>query len=316
MKKRLPFIVLLLILSCKSSNNSEAKSIIITSTELESAVTYLAADERQGRDTGSPGIAAAADYISNQFKTFGVKPYFQSYRDNFDLNGTEAFNVVGFLEGTDPTLKDEVIVLGAHYDHIGQGKAVAGDSIANGANDNAAGTSTVMAIAKYFAAKKSNKRSIIFALFSAEEKGLRGSKHLSESLQSSGLNLYTMVNFEMIGVPMKNKEYSAYITGFEMSNMAEKMNEYIGSDIIGFLPQAKEYRLFMRSDNYPFFNQFNVPCQTISTFDFTNYNYYHHVNDEPELMDYEHMASLINAIIPAVEQMSTTPTKEIAMYEQ
>lgn len=315
MKKLIPLFITLLIFNCKSTNKGESKSITITSTEVESAVTYLASDERQGRNTGSPGIAAAADYISNQFRSYDVKPYFETYRDNFDVNGKEAFNVVGYIEGTDPTLKNEVIILGAHYDHIGQGKTVDGDSIANGANDNAAGTSTVLAMAKYFGAKKNNKRSIVFALFSAEEMGLKGSKHLAEVLKTNNLDLYTMVNFEMIGVPMKTDSYSAYLTGYEMSNMAEKMNQYIGTNVIGFLPTAKKYGLFMRSDNYPFYNQFKVPCQTISTFDFTNYDYYHHVNDESELMDYDHMAKLINAVIPAIEKMSNTPTKEIAMYE-
>ncbi|MBO6606857.1 M28 family metallopeptidase [Psychroserpens sp.] len=315
MKKLIPFFILMLVFNCKSTDNGESKSITITSSEVESAVTYLAADERQGRNTGSPGITAAADYISNQLQSYGVNPYFETYRDNFDVNGLDAFNVVGYMEGSDPELKNEVIILGAHYDHIGQGNTVEGDSIANGANDNAAGTSTVLAMAKYFGAKKNNKRSIVFALFSAEEMGLKGSKHLAEALKADNLNLYTMVNFEMIGVPMKTDSYSAYLTGYEMSNMADKINEYAGSNIIGFLPTAKKYGLFRRSDNYPFFNQFKVPCQTISTFDFTNYDYYHHVDDESQLMDYEHMAKLINAVIPAIERMSNTPTKEIVMYE-
>ena len=316
MKKLFPILILFLIFNCKSTNKSDSKPITITSSEVESAVTFLASDERQGRNTGSPGIVAAANYIADQFKSFGVNPYFETYRDNFDVNGTEAFNVVGYIEGSDPTLKDEVIILGAHYDHIGLSKTVEGDSIANGANDNAAGTSTVLAMAKYFGAKKNNKRSMIFALFSAEEMGLKGSKHLSEVLKANNLDLYTMVNFEMIGVPMKGEDLKAYLTGFEMSNMADKMNEYIGSNVIRFLPTAKKYGLFRRSDNYPFFNQFKVPCQTISTFDFTNYDYYHHVDDESELMDYDHMAQLINTVIPAIEKMTNTPTKEIVMYEQ
>ena len=315
MKKLIPLFILLLIFSCKSTNKGESKSITITSSEVESSVTYLASDERQGRNTGSPGIEAAANYIAEQFRSAGVNSYFDDYRDNFDINGKQAFNVVGYIEGSDPILKNEVIILGAHYDHIGQGKTVAGDSIANGANDNAAGTSTVIAMAKYFGAKKNNKRSIVFALFSAEEMGLKGSKHLAEKLKANNLDLYTMVNFEMSGVPMKGDNLRAYLTGFEMSNMADKMNEYIGSNVIQFLPTAKKYGLFMRSDNYPFYDQFKVPCQTISTFDFTNYDYYHHVDDESELMDYDHMANLINAVIPAIEKMSNTPTKEIVIYE-
>jgi len=142
-----------------------------------------------------------------------------------------------------------------------------------------------------------------------------GSKHLAQKLKDENINLYAMVNFEMIGVPMIDRDYEAYLTGYDLSNMAEKMNEYTNSNLLGLLPKAKEFNLFKRSDNYPFYKEFNLPCQTISTFDFTNYLYYHHVDDEAEKMDYEHMANLINKIIPAIETMSNTPTKEIKMHE-
>ena len=114
---------------------------------------------------------------------------------------------------------------------------------------------------------------------------------------------------------MKDKDYEAYLTGYDLSNMAEKMNEYTNSNLLGLFPKAKEFNLFKRSDNLPFYKEFNLPCQTISTFDFTNYDYYHHVDDEAEKMDYEHMANLINKIIPAIETMSNTSTKEIKMNE-
>lgn len=287
----------------------------------------MASDELLGREAGSDGIEKAAVYLEKQMKANGVQPYFKTYRDTFEFQDTraakegeipktvKAFNVVGVVEGNDPKLKNEFILLGAHYDHIGFGKVVNGDSIANGANDNAAGTSAVLALANYFAKNKSNKRSIVFALFSSEEKGLLGSKHLAEKLKEEKFNLYAMVNFEMIGVPMKDRDYEAYLTGFEASNMADKINEYAGSKLLGFLPQAKEYQLFMRSDNYPFYEQFKLPAQTISTFDFTNYDYYHHVDDEAVLMDYEHMANLVTKMIPVIEKMSNTPTQDIKLYE-
>jgi len=154
---------------------------------------------------------------------------------------------------------------------------------------------------------------MLFILFSAEEKGLLGSEHISKVLKEKNIDLYTMINFEMIGVPLNNKEYTAYITGYEKSNMADKINEYTGSNLIGFLPKAKEFKLFSRSDNYPFFKEFNVPCQTISTFDFTNYDYYHHVDDEASKIDFEFMATFINNYLPAVATITNTPTKEIKL---
>jgi len=309
MKNILSIVVILLLVSCKSKN------IVITSDELRESVTYLASDELEGRDTGSEGIEKAAAFIAEKFKAYGVKPYFESYRDNYDAKGRAAFNVIGFVEGSDPTLKNEFIILGAHYDHIGFGKPVENDSIANGANDDASGTAAVLAMARYFAAKKNNKRSILFTLYSGEEMGLLGSKHLAGKLNEAGVNVYTMVNFEMIGVPMSDKDYDAYFTGFDLSNMAPKMNEYVGYNMLGLLPQAKEYQLFYRSDNYSFYQVYNKPCHAISTFDFTNFDYYHHVDDEADKMDYEFMASLVNKLIPAFETMSNTAESEIKMNE-
>ena len=286
---------------------------ITKAQEVEELMRFLASDDLKGRDTGTQGISDAAAFIENKFKSFGLKPFFKTYRDSFKVRDLEAFNVVGFIEGNDPNLKKEIIILGAHYDHIGFGKKVGIDSIANGANDNATGTTAVISLARHFSQKKNNKRSFIFALFSAEEKGLLGAKHLAKKLKDQNIDLYTMVNFEMLGVPMKDKDYEAYLTGYDLSNMAEKINEYTGTKLVGLLPKAQEFRLFMRSDNHAFYKEFALPSQTISTFDFTNFNHYHKVGDEVELMDFEHMAKLINHIAPALETMSNTPKKEIKM---
>ncbi len=317
MRKIIPLFILLLIFSCKSSVKTESKTITITNSELETMVTYLASDELQGRNTGSEGIEKAAIYLENQLKSYEVKPYFETYKDHFKVDSINVFNVVGVIEGNDPKLKNEYIIIGAHYDHIGISKKIMdNDSIANGANDNAAGTSSVIAMAKYFSAKKNNKRSLLFVLFSAEEKGLLGSKHLAEKLKAENINLYTMVNMEMIGVPFKDRDYVAFVTGYDKSNMAIKMNEYLGSHVIGFSDIAKKYNLFRQSDNYAFYKEFNLPCHTISSCDLSNYDYYHHVDDETDKLDYNHMASLINTIIPAIEKMSNSLTKEIVMYEE
>jgi len=309
------------VLACtgQTENNADPQVVEaeVSIDEVQNDLNYLASDELMGRKTGTAGIEDAAVFIEDKFKDFGVKAYFETYRDHFMINDVEGFNMVGYLEGTDPELKDEFIVIGAHYDHIGTAKAVDGDTIANGANDNAAGTVGVIQLAKYFAENGGNKRSIIFALFSGEEMGLKGSKHLAEKLKAQDLELYVMFNLEMIGVPMKAKGYKAYLTGFEKSNLAEKFNEYSeGEKVLGFLPQAQQMSLFQRSDNYPFYNAFKVPSQTVSTFDFSNYPYYHHVNDESEFLNAEFMASLIEDLIPGLVKMANTATQEIKMNEE
>lgn len=312
MKKIILLLVVLLVFSFTRTSNYNFE---VTSSQLEEMVTYLASDELEGRKTGTVGIDKAASFIQKHFQSYNVKPYFETYRDSFKIKDIDAFNVVGFIEGNDPNLKNEVIIIGAHYDHIGSSKKVGDDKIANGANDNAAGTSAVIAMAKYFSIKKNNKRSIMFALFSAEEMGLLGSKHLSKKLKAQNLDLYTMINFEMIGVPFQDRDYIAFASGYELSNMADKINEYTSSNLIGLSEKAKGFQLFKRSDNYTFYKDFKLPCQTISSCDLSNYDYYHHVDDEAEKMDYKHMANLINKIIPAIETMSNTPTKEIKMHE-
>ncbi len=283
---------------------------------------FLASDELQGRDTGSEGIEKAADFIEAVFVKNGVQPYFETYRDTISdfesyrdtISNFEkpAYNVIGVVEGNDPMLKKEYIIVGAHYDHLGIIGAENGDEIANGANDNASGTTTVLELARYFGNSKSNKRSIIFALFTAEEKGLVGSKHLAKKLKAQNLDLYTVLNYEMVGVPLVDQDYLMYLTGYEMSNLAEVANSYSSDGTYaGFFPKAKEFNLFRRSDNYPFHEVFNVPSQTLYTFDFTNFDYYHKVGDETSEMDYGHMANVINKSIPVIEGIANASSKEI-----
>ena len=309
--------VFAVLLSCKTKVNEVVKPVdyTVTSQEVKSMVSYLASDDLKGRDVGSKGIADAATYVEDKLKSYGATAYFDTYRDNFKVGDLDAFNVVGYLEGNDADLKNEFVLIGAHYDHIGQSKTVANDSIANGANDNAAGTSGVLALAKYFGAKKTNKRSLLFVTFSAEEKGLLGSKHLANRLKEANIDLYTMLNLEMIGVPFKDRDYQAFITGFDKSNLAETMNGYAGTKLIGFSDVAAKYSLFKRSDNYPFYEAFNVPSHTVSSCDLSNFDFYHHVDDEVDQLDYPFMTSLINNLAPVIEQITNASTKEIKLNE-
>lgn len=294
--------------------NSIPENIEISEANVSKILRNLSSDELRGRKTGSEEIAEAADYIVDILRKNGLKPYFETYRDSFTVNGITGYNIVGLKEGSDPELKDEFIVIGAHYDHVGTGTAVDNDSIFNGANDNASGTTAVLELAKFFA-DVDTKRSILFSLFSAEEMGLLGSEHLAKRLKEENLDLYLMLNIEMIGVPMEDKEYSAYLTGFEISDLGEIVNKYSGENLLGFLPQAKEYNLFNRSDNATFFQEFHVPAQTISTFDFTNFDYYHKVNDEFPLMNIPFMTELIEDLIPAIYKIANSEEREIKVFE-
>ena len=182
------------------------------------------------------------------------------------------------------------MLIGAHLDHIGV-KEQEGDSIYNGANDNATGSTAVLQIAR-FLSQKEWKQNVVFALFADEEKGLKGAYHLAERMKKEQVDLAYMVNFEMLGITLTTGANQVYMTGYNLSDMADKMNAF-SPNFVQFLPQAKEYNLFRRSDNYAFYEAFGVPTQTLSTFDFKNYGHYHKAGDEAEKMEVDNMNTVI-----------------------
>ena len=310
--KKLFLLATLALVSCKTTQSLQSAIYKVNPKEVSTTLHYLASDELEGRDTGSKGIEKAANYLEEILKKSNVKPYFSNYKDTLS-NIANAYNVVGYIEGTDPKLKNEWVILGAHYDHIGIAeKGFEGDFINNGANDNASGTTILSEVAKYLGTSKNNKRSVMFVFFSAEEKGLLGAKHLAKKLKEQNVDLYTLLNFEMLGVPM-NYEFEMFLTGYNMSNMAQKINEYAGTNLVGMSEGAEKYNLFKASDNYPFYQTFKIPSQTVSAFDFSNFDYYHHPKDEFKEMDIEYMTRIAQKILPVVDKMLNTDSKEIQL---
>lgn len=299
------------LVACKSTQ-TQISNYQVSQQEISSTLAYLSSDELEGRDTGSEGIEKAAVYLENQLKKYNYKPYFTNFRDTLTTID-HAYNVVGFLEGKDPKLKNEIVILSAHYDHIGiTEKGFEGDHINNGANDNASGTTVLSEVAKYLGELNNNQRSVLIVYFSAEEKGLLGAKHLAKRLKNQNVDIYTLLNFEMLGVPM-NYNFDVFLTGFTQSNMADKLNEYAGYELVGKSEQAEKYNLFRASDNYPFYEEFKIPSHTISAFDFGNFDFYHHPKDEFQMMNIEFMTQLTQKLLPVVSEMINAPTREIQM---
>lgn len=299
------------LVACKSTQ-TQISNYQVSQQEISSTLAYLSSDELEGRDTGSEGIEKAAVYLENQLKEYNYKPYFTNFRDTLTTIDN-AYNIVGFLEGKDPKLKNEIVILSAHYDHIGiTEKGFEGDHINNGANDNASGTTVLSEVAKYLGELNNNQRSVLIVYFSAEEKGLLGAKHLAKRLKNNNVDIYTLLNFEMLGVPM-NYNFDVFLTGFTQSNMADKLNEYAGYELVGKSEQAEKYNLFRASDNYPFYEEFKIPSHTISAFDFGNFDFYHHPKDEFQMMNIEFMTQLTQKLLPVVSEMINAPTREIQM---
>lgn len=316
MKKALLFSILSL--GCITFASAQKKKTATAPYKVEeksvaATLKFLSSDDLKGRNTGSEGAEMAARYLEDVLSKNGVKPYFRTYRDTLTNYTKPAYNIVGYIEGTDPVLKNEFVVIGAHYDHIGiTDKPVNGDYIYNGADDNATGTTTVAELVNYFGKAKSNKRSILFCFFSAEEVGLLGSQHLAQKLKAQNFNIYTMLNFEMTGVPLGH-DLLAFITGYGRSNMADKFNEYGGKKLIGSNEFEMKYQLFRQSDNYPFFLEFNVPAHTLSTTEMSTFKFYHQLGDEFGAMDTAHMTNFIQVMLPVVEKMVNAPTHEIVL---
>ncbi len=202
-------------------------------------------------------------------------------------------NVVGILPGKKK--KDEYVVFSGHYDHIGIGKPTAeGDSIYNGANDDASGTTAVIMLAHHFAKQKNNERTILFAAFTGEETGGFGSKHFSG--QYDPAKIMAMFNIEMIGTESKWGTNSAYITGYEKSDMGKILEKNLeGSDFKFYPDPYPDQNLFYRSDNATL-ARLGVPAHTISTSKMDSEKYYHTADDEIGTLDMENMARIIEAI--------------------
>lgn len=201
-------------------------------------------------------------------------------------------NVGGMIPGK---RKDEYVLFSGHYDHIGIGKPVEGDSIFNGANDDASGTTAVITLAKYFASQKEiPERTLLFAAFTAEESGGFGSRFFSNQLNPD--KVVAMFNIEMIGTESKWGKNSAYITGFEKSDFGSLLQENLKGSTFYFYPDPyPDQNLFYRSDNATL-AKLGVPAHTISTSKMDSEKYYHTVNDEVETLDLNNMAEIIRAI--------------------
>ncbi|HKS16271.1 MAG TPA: M20/M25/M40 family metallo-hydrolase, partial [Planctomycetota bacterium] len=185
---------------------------------LKAHLAELAGDAYEGRNAGYPGNDKAAEYIAAHFKKIGLRPagekdekgqatWFQSFK----VDERPTRNVLGFVEGSDPALKSEYVIIGAHHDHVGkEGQASQGrmpklksdpdDKVWNGADDNGSGTVTVLEIAQSFMEGKLRpKRSILFMTFSGEEWGLLGSKHYVANPLVPLEKTVAMINLDMVG---------------------------------------------------------------------------------------------------------------------
>jgi Zn-dependent M28 family amino/carboxypeptidase len=289
---------------------------VISLKETKRIATNLSADNMEGRRAFTTGNEKAAAYIANEFQKIGLKRWndhdsflqtFQLVKKinankrasySFDLSQegekVQLSNIVGVLPGK--SRPQEYVIFSGHFDHLGINarNLQNSDSIYNGANDDAAGITAMIMLAKYFKKLNNNERTLLFVAFNAEEMGGFGATYFSK--QFDPIQVVAMFNIEMIGTESKWGKNSAFITGYEKSNMGELLqNNLSGSNFTFFPDPYPAQQLFYRSDNATL-ARLGVPAHTISTSKMDNEPNYHKASDEISTLDLKNMKEIIKAI--------------------
>lgn len=298
---------LLFLLSCFAIQ-AQVKPVIQKS-EIVRIETELASDKMQGRQVFTAGIDSASAFIEKEFDKIGLAHFkdLKNYRQEFTRKDKNANNVIGILPGK--SKPNEYVIFSAHYDHLGLSDED-DDKVYNGANDDASGTTAVIALAKYFKELGNNERTIIFVAFTAEEIGIVGSRYFSKNINSD--EVVAMFNIEMIGTESKWEKNSAYITGFERSDFGTILQKNLkGSNFNFYADPYTEMQLFYRSDNATL-AALGVPAHTISTSKMDSEANYHQLSDEVSTLDLDNMTEIIKAIAISSESIISgkdTPTR-------
>ena len=285
----------------------------ITPADVKRRIEIIADDSMGGRDTPSRGLDATARYIASEFRRFGLAPggdsgtFIQRYPvpgSRSTTNPRTAPNVVGVLEGSDPVLKNEYIVLSAHMDHVGIGAPVNGDSIYNGADDDASGTAGVLELAEALSMPGARpKRSVVFLTVSGEEHGLWGSSWFSEHPIVPISEIVADLNIDMIGRNWKDtivvigKEHSDLGTTLDRVNRAHPELRMKAIDDIW-----PEENFYFRSDHYNFARK-GVPI--LFFFNGTHPDY-HGPNDEPDRIDAEKESRIVRLVFLITQEVGNT----------
>lgn len=247
----------------------------------------LSRESMETKQDNTDGHRSSKVFMLKQSNTTAYAIQSKTIREDLPL-----FNVAAIIPGKSKA--DEYVVISAHYDHLGIIPAVGQDSIANGADDDASGTTAMICLAKHFQALNQNERSLIFVAFTAEEIGMFGSKYFSNNIDAD--KVVAMINIEMIGKDSKFGPNTLYVTGYNNSNLGQLMQESIKDGSFSFHPDPyPQQNLFYRSDN-AVLAALGVPAHTFSTSQIDKDEYYHTVHDEISTLNIENIKASIEAI--------------------
>jgi hypothetical protein len=295
---RLPaFLAALALLSGCRSGATAGPAPVPDVARLRADVAWLADDAREGRGTGSAGNDSAAAWLAARFAALRLEPPVPGYLQRFTARpaahgtstpGLPTQNVVALVRGRDPALRGQVVVVGAHFDHLGRGRSGgaldvdARDAIRNGADDNASGTAAVLELARLLRANPP-RRSVLLALFSGEELGLLGSQYLVEHSPVSLDSVNAMLNLDMVG---RLRDRTLIVYGVET---AREMRALVDSANHGALTIRTIGDGFGPSDHSSFYAR-GIPVLHL----FTNtHDDYHRATDDAEKVNAEGMAEVV-----------------------
>jgi Zn-dependent M28 family amino/carboxypeptidase len=285
-------------------------------------MAFLADDELHGRGSATRDEHIAALFASSQFESLGLEPggdngtflqktplpdplpaNIQHGLSKFeDTPRKETWNAIAILRGT--TLPNEVILLTAHLDHLGIGPAVNGDTIYNGADDDASGTTAVLTLAHLLATGHRPRRTIVFALFGSEEIGGFGNHAFLAHRPVPLTSIVANLEFEMIGRPDPAvPDGTLWLTGFDRTNLGPELAEH-GAHLVND-PHPNEH-FFRRSDNYALALR-GIVAQTVSSYGL--HKDYHQPSDELRTIDLSHMTNAIASMVAPIRWLANTKWK-------
>jgi hypothetical protein len=324
---RLVLVISLLLPFCRVAHAADSPSFCKQCIRADEE--FLASDELHGRGSATRDEHIAATWAASLFESFGLEPggdngsflqkaalpnplpdrVKQHLAKYEDTPRTETWNVVAILPasntaGSDSKTQQDAILLTAHLDHLGIGPAVNGDSIYNGADDDASGTTAVIELARMLSHGKHPKRTIIFALFGSEELGGFGNRYFIEHPPVPLDHIVANLEFEMIGrpdpaVPAGN----FWLTGYERSNLGPTLAKH-GAHLVG--DPHPDQKFFQRSDNYALAKR-GIIAQTVSSFNL--HKDYHQPSDEIGKLDIPYMTTVISSMVKPIEWLANTDWK-------
>jgi hypothetical protein len=261
-------------------------------------LSFITQDKFAGRLAGTSENEKIADFLINELKRYRIKPAFADYRQNFKMTvgptkGSTSSNIIGLIEGSDPELKNEYVVIGAHMDHTGTTRkgytcspGPGNDGICNGADDNGSGTIALLNIARSLSASRSHlKRSVLIMWFSGEEEGLLGSRYYVSN-PAVPLNRHVfMINMDMVGYAKSFGNAIAAI-GTTTSRWGDQFVRNLGSKYNSHKLKFTN-KVEGGSDHAPFMNK-GIPGIFYHTGVSNNPNY-HRTSDHAENIDYDGM---------------------------